>query len=127
MNEYDWLQAAAKRENSRGDTLTEICEEIGIDTTGVGIDRAVQGIDDEQVDDLVAKVDAAWDSLDAAVGRAVDLDRNTVAVFRVEGSAGKRFLGQAIVTSITSTPPGLTFDTEQGESFSGDIAEFYFE
>jgi hypothetical protein len=126
MNELQWLQNANKVDNARGDTLSEICEEIGIDTTGVGIDRAVQSQEAEQVDDVVAKVDAAWDSLDTAVGRAVDLDRNTIAAFRVAGVSGKRFLGQATITSITMDDT-LTFDTEQGESFSGDITEFYFE
>jgi hypothetical protein len=126
MTELQWLQNAQSVDNARGDTLSEICEEIGIDTTGVGIDRAVQSQEAEQVDDVVAKVDAAWDSLDTAVGRAVDLDRNTIAAFRVAGVSGKRFLGQATITSITMDDT-LTFDTEQGESFSGDITEFYFE
>ena len=136
MNEYKWLQNAAKRENSRGDTLEEICEEIGIDTSGVGVDRAVQGVNEEYGSAAVARVDAAWDILDAAVSRAIGLDRNTIAAFRVAGVSGKRFLGQATITSITMVDdingpipgyPGLAFDTEQGESFSGNITDFHFE
>jgi hypothetical protein len=136
MNEYKWLQNAAKRENSRGDTLEEICSELGIDTSGVGVDRAVQGVSEGHGADAVARVDAAWDILDAAVSRAIGLDRNTIAAFRVAGVSGKRFLGQATITSITMVDdingpipgyPGLAFDTEQGESFSGNITDFHFE
>jgi len=142
MTEAQWVKSAAKRENSRGDTLEEICSELGIDTSGVGVDRAVQGVNEEQVagscfgSDAVARVDAAWDILDAAVSRAIGLDRNTIAAFRVAGVSGKRFLGQATITSITMVDdingpipgyPGLAFDTEQGESFSGNITDFHFE
>lgn len=126
MTELQWLQNAQSVDNARGDTLSEICEELRIDTTGVGVDMVVQSIEAEELDNIVAKVDAAWDNLDAAVGRAVDLDRNTIAAFRVAGLSGKLFLGQATITSITMDDT-LTFDTEQGETFSGNIDEFYFE
>lgn len=143
MTEYEWIQNAQKVDNARGDTLTEICEEVGIDLTGVVIDRVVQQKSDEDTDRLLpwqqhrllGCIEAGWDTLDAAVAKAIDKGSNTVAAFRVnrlESGHGKIFAGQAIITSFSTEgvaggEPFFSFDTESGESCSGDISGWYFE
>ncbi len=135
MTEYEWIKNAQKVDNARGDTLTEICEEVGIDLTGVGIDRAVQNKSEEDTDRLLGCVEDGWDTLDAAVAKAIDNGSNTVAAFRVnrlESGHGKVFAGQAIITSFSTEgvaggEPFFSFDTESGESCSGDISGWYFE